>query len=99
MVAAWALGWADLVRRPHRLIPTAIVGIAAVVVAAGPALVASALGWPRVREVLEVGRNPLVGALAAATLVAIWLGALVLAGVGAAVRAAAWTMEGAPPGP
>jgi hypothetical protein len=93
VLAAWGLGWADLVRRPHRLVGTALLGSLAVVVAGGPALAAAALGWARVREVLAVGRDPGIELLAVATWVAIWLGALVLLGVGAAFRAAAWTTE------
>jgi hypothetical protein len=93
--AAWALGWAGLLRRPHRVVGTALVGALVTAVAAGPALAAAALGWGRVREVLAVGADPLVIVLAVATWVAIWLGALVMAGVGAAFRSAAWTLEAA----
>ncbi len=93
--AAWVLGWAGLLRRPHRVVATAVVGVIVTAVAAGPALAAAVLGWARVREVLAVGRDPVVMALAVAIWVAIWLGALVMAGVGAAFRTAAWTLEGA----
>ncbi len=93
--AAWVLGWVGLLRRPHRVVATALVGVIVTAVAAGPALAAAVLGWARVREVLAVGRDPIVIALAVATWVAIWLGALVMAGVGAAFRTAAWTLEGA----
>ena len=96
VISAWALGWADLVRRPHRLVPTAVVGLAAIVLAGAPALVAAAIGWDRVREVLLVGRDPVVEGLAVLTWVAIWLGALVLLAAGAAFRAAAWTTEAVP---
>ena len=95
VAAAWVLGWAGLLRRPHRVVATAVVGVLVTVVAAGPALAAAVLGWARVREVLAVGRDPVVMAVAVATWVAIWLGALVMAGVGAAFRTAAWTLEGA----
>jgi hypothetical protein len=94
-LAAWALGWAGLVRRPHRVLGTAIVGVLVTAVAAGPALAAAVLGWGQVREVLAVGRDPVALVIAVAMWVAIWLGALVLAGVGAAFRTAAWTLEGA----
>jgi hypothetical protein len=91
--AAWLLGWADLVRRPQRVVPTALVGIGVLVLLAGPALVAAAIGWARVRDILVGGREPVIVLGVLAIWVSIWLGGLVLAGVGAAVRAAAWTLE------
>ncbi len=93
VLVAWLLGWADLVRRPYRIIPTALVGIGVMALLLGPALVASAIGWARVADILLAGRDPLIVLGAVAIWVAIWLGGLVLAGVGAAVRAAAWTLE------
>lgn len=95
VVAAWLLGWAGLLRRPVRVLATSIVGGLVIVIAAGPALTAAVLGWGRIREVLAVGRDPVVITVAVAMWVAIWLGALALAGVGAAFRTAAWTLEGA----
>ena len=95
VLRAWALGWADLVRRPHRILPVALLGDLALVVTAGPALAAAALAWVRVREALELGGGPLIGIAVVALWVAIWLGAVVLAGVAAAVRAALFTLEGA----
>ncbi len=59
----------------------------------GPAMVAAATGWSHVRDILVGGRDPLTAVGAVGIWVAIWLGGLVLAGVGAAVRAAAWTLE------
>jgi hypothetical protein len=94
VVAAWALGWAGLIRRPHRVLGTAVVGVLVTALAAGPALTAAVLGWGQVRELLAIDRDPLAMLVAVATWVAIWLGALALAGVGAAFRTAAWTMEG-----
>jgi hypothetical protein len=90
---AWLLGWADLVRRPHRVIPTALVGAGLLVALVGPAMVAAAIGWSRVRAILVDGRDPVIAAGAILVWVSIWLGGLVLAGVGAAVRGAAWTLE------
>jgi hypothetical protein len=95
VLASWALGWADLARRPLRILGATAIGIAALVLAAGPALAAAALAWFRVREALELAANSPIGIAVVALWVAIWLGALVLAGVGAAVRSAAWTLEGA----
>jgi hypothetical protein len=93
VMVSWLLGWADLVRRPHRIIPTALVGAGVLVLLVGPAMVAAAIGWGRVRDILAGDRDPLIVLGALAIWVAIWLGGLVLAGVGAAVRAAAWTLE------
>jgi hypothetical protein len=98
VLAAWLLGYADLVRRVHRVVPTALVGIGAVVLLAGPGLLAAAAGWARVREVLLDGRDPLTVLGAIAIWVAVWLGALVLAGVAAAFRVASWTFELPRPG-
>jgi hypothetical protein len=56
-------------------------------------MVAAAIGWARVDDIMLGGRTPLVVLGAVAVWVAIWLGGLVLAGVGAAFRAAAWTLE------
>ncbi len=95
VLAAWALGWADLVRRPHRIVPIALLGDLALLVTAGPALVASALAWVRVREVIELSSDSPIGVVVVALWVGIWLGALVLAGVGAALRSALFTLEGA----
>lgn len=101
VAVAWLLGWADLVRRPHRIIPTALVGTAVLALLVGPAMGAAAIGWGRVRDILTGDREPGIVLGALAIWVAIWLGGLVLAGVGAAVRGATWTLEmpmGAPRG-
>ncbi len=58
-----------------------------------PAMVAAGIGWGRVREIIGGGREPLLVAAAVGIWVTIWLGGLVLAGVGSAVRAAAFTLE------
>ncbi|MHB8891682.1 MAG: hypothetical protein ACYC65_06510 [Candidatus Limnocylindrales bacterium] len=91
--AAWALGWADLVRRPHRVLGTALVGIGLMVLLAAPSLLAASVGWGRVRDLLGAGREPVVALAAVLVWVSIWLGSLVLAGVGAAFRSAAATIE------
>ena len=99
VLAAWLLGWADLVRRPQRILPTALVGVAATVLVAGPGLIAAALGWGRVRDVMDVGDDPLAVLVAVVIWVSVWLGALVLAGVAAAFRTATWTLELPRPAP
>ena len=91
---AWALGWADLVRRPHRILPVAVLGDLVLAVAAGPALAVSAVAWGRVRTSLELDPNSPVGIAAVALWVAMWLGTVVLTGVGAAIRGALLTLEG-----
>lgn len=90
---AWLLGWADLVRRPHRILPAAVVGMLVLVLMTGPALAAAAIGWGRVSDILAGDRDPQIVIGAVLVWVAIWLGCLVLAGVGSAVRAATWTLE------
>ena len=95
VLRAWALGWADLVRRPHRIIPVALLGDLALLLTGGPALVVAALAWLRVREALEIAGTSPVGIAVVALWVGIWLGSVVLAGVGAATRAALFTLEGA----
>lgn len=95
IASAYVLGWLDLVRRPHRVIPAALLGDLILIVAAGPALMASALIWTRVRDVLELAPGSGLEVAVVAAWVAIWLGSLVLAGFGAALRAALLTLEGA----
>jgi hypothetical protein len=97
VLRAWALGWTDVARRPHRIISIAVLGVLVIVVTAGPALVAAGLAWGRVREALEMAPDSPAGIVVVALWVGIWLGSLVLAGVGAAVRAALFTMEAASP--
>jgi hypothetical protein len=93
VLVAWLLGWADLVRRPQRLLPTALLGVLVLAVVVAPSMLAASIGWDRVRAILADGRDPLLAVAAVLVWVAIWLGGLVLAGVGAAMRAAAWTLE------
>jgi hypothetical protein len=90
---AWLLGWADLARRPHRILPTAVAGIAVLVALLVPAMITASLGWERVRGILEGGGAPVVALAGVAIWVGTWLGGLVVAAVGAAFRAAAWTLE------
>ena len=99
VLAAWLLGWADLVRRPQRILPTALVGVAATLLVAGPGLIAAALGWGRVRDVIDAGDDPIAVLVAVVIWVSVWLGALVLAGVAAAFRTATWTLELPRPAP
>ena len=93
VLVAWLLGWADLVRRPHRVIPTALVGVGVLLLLTVPALLAAAVGWTRVRDVVLEGRDATTTVVALVTWVGTWLGALVLAGIGQAFRSATWTLE------
>ena len=93
VLVAWLLGWGDLVRRPLRVIATALLGLGLLVLLVVPSMLAAAIGWDRIRAILTDGRDPLLVVAGVLVWVAIWLGGLVLAGVAAAVRAAAWTLE------
>jgi hypothetical protein len=86
-----ALGWLDVVRRPHLALSASIAGTAILAVATGPVLLATGTGWDRVRVLLVEARDPLAIGVAIAIWVATWLGGLVLVGVAAALRAALWT--------
>jgi hypothetical protein len=89
--SAWGLGWVALVRHPLRVLAAAGIGILSMILLAGPPLLASAAGWTRVRDAMLQGRDGPEMLVIVAIWVATWLGTLVLAGVAAAVRAAAWT--------
>lgn len=93
LVASWAAGWVGLVRRPVRVVGTALATVALTIGLVGPGLVAGAFAWIRARDVLREDRDALAIVLSVLLFVALWLGALVLAGVGAAFRGAAWTFE------
>lgn len=70
--------------------------LAATAVAGGlliaPALVASSVAWSAARTVLLDGASPPLTALAVGVFVAVWAGALALAGLVAAWRSAAWSL-------
>ena len=99
ILVAWALGWVDLVRSPFRVLGTAAFGLVVLALLVIPGILAAASGWTRVRDVMTQAADPLPAIGTVATWVAIWLGGLVLAGVGAAIRAAAWTLEATPLAP
>lgn len=99
ILVAWLLGWVDLVRRPVRVAITAGFGVVVLALLAVPGVLAAASGWSRVRDVMTHPDDAL-GVWATVTIwVGVWLGGLVLAGVGAAIRAAAWTLESTPQPP
>ena len=90
---AWVMGWADLVRRPLRVLGAALVGLAVLALLTGPSLLAAAGAWQRVRDLVGSGQEPVLVLAGVLLWVAIWLGGLVLAAVGAAFRSALMTME------
>jgi hypothetical protein len=93
VLVAWALGWADLVRRPLRVVGVAVIGGVLLTLVVLPAMIAAGIGWGRVRAILVDGGEPVLALGAIVLWVTIWLGGLVLAGVAASVRSAAWTLE------
>jgi hypothetical protein len=97
VLVAWLLGWVDLVRRPVRVVVTALFGTALLALLAAPGLLAASSGWARVRDVMTDPDDAVAILVTVSIWVAVWLGGLVLAGVGAAIRAAAWTLEATPP--
>lgn len=92
VLVAWALGWVDLVRHPLRSAGTALIGVTVLALLLGPSMLAATAGWSRVRDVMLGAGDPAAALVAVVLWVAIWLGALMLAGIASAVRAAAWTL-------
>ncbi len=85
-----ALRWTA--RHPIRALEVlGATGLAGVLVVA-PASVAAVVAWSAARSALLGGASPLVTALAVALFVAVWGGALALAGLVAAWRSAAWSL-------
>lgn len=85
-----ALAWA--VRRPVRSLELLGATVLAGIVVIAPASVAAVAAWSAARSALLDDLSPPVTALAVALFVAIWGGALVLAGIVAAWRSAAWSL-------
>ncbi len=90
---AWLLGWTDLALRPLRILGTALAGAAVLAIVVIPVVLAAEAGWSRVRELMLAGGDPGGAMLAVVLWIAIWLGGLVLVGIAAAIRVAAWTLE------
>jgi hypothetical protein len=94
-----ALG--HLVRRPGTSVATTVVGLAGLVLAIGPPMVAASAVWslleasfvPTLGQGGDAGRIAFVGLC----LVAIWTGSLFLCGVASAWRGLLWTAEVARP--
>ncbi len=82
ILVAWLLGWVDIVRRPLRVVPTAVFGTLVLALLTVPGLLAAASGWARVRDVMTHPDDAAGMLLTVSIWVAVWLGGLVLAGVG-----------------
>jgi hypothetical protein len=85
-----ALVW--IVRRPLRSVAIVAGTTLGSGVLVGPALVASAVAWSGVRRALLSGSDPTVALGSVALFVAAWIGGLVLAGLAATWRSAAWSL-------
>ncbi len=97
-IVAWLHGWLELGRRPLLTLGIAVLGIGVLIVVIGPAMLAAVTAWGHVRTMLLGATDAVDGIVMVAAWVAIWLAALVLAGLAAALRAAAWTILALPPG-
>jgi hypothetical protein len=91
---AGALGGALLwiVRRPLRSLAIIACTTLGSVVLVGPALFACTVAWSGVRSALLGGSEPTTALGSVALFVAAWIGGLVLAGVAATWRGAAWSL-------
>jgi hypothetical protein len=93
-----SIGWSivgalvQVVRHPVGTVATVVVGSAGFLLAIGPAVVASAIASSALRDLIP-GGTPVFVTLAAVVIVAIWFGALLLTGVGAAWRSLLWSAE------
>ena len=83
-------GWVGLARRPFASLATVIATSLLLAVAVLPGLLAAGTAWSRLRMVLYDGRLADL-LLPLGVFVALWLGALILAGVATAARSAIWT--------
>jgi hypothetical protein len=92
---AYVGAWADLLRRPTGTIATYLVPTAVLAVVAGPIALAAGLVWNALRVVLAEQRpdDAVPSFLAMLAFIAIWSTGLLLAGLLAAWRSAAWTVE------
>ncbi len=87
----WAVGTA--VRHPIDAAATLLATTAATVLLVVPAAAASALAWGGLRTALIDAADPLATAVLALAFTGLWLGAVALLGVAAAVESALWTAE------
>ena len=93
VVPALLHGWSDVVRRPHRALATAVVGLGLPAIPAVLAIGGAALAWDAARAALVRGAQPVEIVIPVVLWVATWLAGLVIVGAGAAFRSAAFTFE------
>jgi hypothetical protein len=91
-------GVGRLIRRPARVLATALTGWLVILLVAGFVLAVSSLAWATTRDVLVSGSSgDPVGWLAATALVAlfasVWIGGLGLIGFATALRSGLWTAD------
>ena len=93
--AAYVGAWADLLRRPLGTVATFVLPTVVLAVVGGPVLLAAGVVWERVGVGLATPapENVVPVVLTMLVFVAIWSAGLLLAGVLAAWRSAAWTAE------
>jgi hypothetical protein len=86
-----------MVRQPVRTLFNAVLAWGVTLGTLAPALFALALAWGSVRDVLIGSRaDPdwlLAAAVAISIFAAVWIGGVILAGFGSAIRAAIWTVD------
>lgn len=92
---AYVGAWADLVRRPLALLATYVVPSVVLAAATAPLVLGAGVAWNTVRTLLAEERPEYGPAIVVSMLafVATWSTGLLVAGVLAAWRSAAWTVE------
>jgi len=92
---AYIGAWADLLRRPTTTLATFLAPAAVLAAVAGPIVLAAGLAWDAVRVGLaDRGADDGVAVLGTLlAFVAVWSAGLLIAGLAAAWRSAAWTVE------
>jgi len=93
--AAYLGAWADLLRRPVSAIATFVVPTAVLLLAIVPLGIGAGIAWDGLRVRLATGNTgfPIDVALVLIAFVAVWLAGLLVAGLLAAWRSAAGTLE------
>jgi hypothetical protein len=89
-----AIGWAlrHMIRRPIQTLVLLTVPLFALVAVLLPSAAAASAAWTAIRVTLVDGLPPLLTLVAVLLLVGVWAGQLVLIGLVAAWRGAAWTV-------
>jgi hypothetical protein len=92
---AYVGAWADLLRRPVSTVGTFALPMVVTALLVAPIIVASGVVWDYLRTELSTGAgaNAVLLLVTMLTFVAIWSAGLLVAGLTAAWRSAAWTVE------